>query len=390
MAHLAELGARVDDVEQVVVRRQLVLGVLVTTEMADQVSSAARQLAVENSLSVRIEPVDTTPTERGLGVVVTVLAQVLSPVQLGAAATAIASAGGNIDRIVRLARYPVTAYELSVSGASIEALRPAVVDAAQRLGFDAALQAEGLGRRAQRLVVLDVDSTLIQDEVVELLADEVGCGAEVRSITERAMAGELDFEASLRARVGLLAGATEAMLQRVRDNVQLTPGARTFVRTLQRLGFRVAIVSGGFTFVTDALADSLGLDHAFANELEMRDGVATGELVGAIVDRARKAELLAHIAELEDIPLDQTVAVGDGANDLDMLALAGLGIAFNAKPVVSAAADTTVNVPFLDAILFVLGVRRSEVEAADDADGIEREDPPVAALRPSRPSSETA
>jgi phosphoserine phosphatase len=184
------------------------------------------------------------------------------------------------------------------------------------------------------------------------------------------MAGQLDFESALRARVRLLAGLDAAAIGRARDQVRLTPGARTFVRTLRRMGFRVAIVSGGFTPFTDWLRDELQLDHAFANELDIADGRLTGDLVGPVVDRTRKAELLAHVAELEGIPLDQTVAVGDGANDLDMLAAAGLGIAFNAKPVVREAADTALNVPYLDAVLFVLGVRRSEVEAADAADGL--------------------
>ncbi len=218
-------------------------------------------------------------------------------------------------------------------------------------------------------MVLDVDSTLIQDEVVELLADEAGCGAEVREVTERAMAGELDFESALRERVRRLAGLGAAELERARARVRLTPGARTFVRTLKRLGFSVGIVSGGFTHFTDPLARELGLDHAVANVLEVRDGRLTGEVLGQVVDRARKAELLAEFAATEGIPLSQTVAVGDGANDLDMIAAAGLGVAFNARPVVQQAADTTVNVPYLDAVLFVLGVTRDEVEAADASDG---------------------
>ena len=219
-------------------------------------------------------------------------------------------------------------------------------------------------------MVLDVDSTLIQDEVIELLAEEHGCGDAVRAITARAMEGELDFEQSLRERVRLLEGLTLDDLVRARDRMRLTPGARTFVRTLKRLGFRVAIVSGGFTFFTDHLKDELQLDHAFANELEIADGRLTVAVIGAVVDRRRKAELLRHVAEIEGISADQTVAVGDGANDLDMLAAAGLGIAFNAKTIVREAADTAVSVPYLDAILFVLGVRRSEVEAADLAEGV--------------------
>jgi phosphoserine phosphatase len=182
------------------------------------------------------------------------------------------------------------------------------------------------------------------------------------------MAGELDFAEALRARVALLEGLDGAALERARSRMRLTPGARTFVSTLKRLGYTVGIVSGGFTHFTDHLRFELGIDHAVANDLEWSKGRLTGRVLDPIVDRARKAELLKEFAALEGIPLSQTVAVGDGANDLDMLANAGLGIAFNAKPVVQEAADTTVNVPYLDAVLFVLGVRRGEVEAvADDA-----------------------
>ena len=377
MGLLRDAGAEIDDVEQVVVRRQLVLGVVVSIPAGRDLHEALLRFAREHEVNVDFDPVDATPTERQLGVVVTLLAPRVTPEQLGSVASTISAAGGNIDRIIRLARYPVMAYELSVLGAPIEDLRRALVEVSRSEDLDIALQPEGLGRRAQRLVVLDVDSTLIQDEVIDLLAAEAGCGEEVAAITVQAMTGDLDFEEALRRRVRLLAGLDTAALERARDRVCLTPGARTFVRTLHRLGFKIAIVSGGFTFFTDHLQAELALDHAFANELELVDGVLTGELIGRVVDRRRKAELLAEVAELEGIAADQTVAVGDGANDLDMLAAAGRGIAFNAKPVVRNAADTSVNVPYLDAILFVLGVRRSEVEAADIADGTPIEMPPV-------------
>jgi phosphoserine phosphatase len=216
--------------------------------------------------------------------------------------------------------------------------------------------------------MMDVDSTLISDEVIELLAEEAGCLDEVRDLTERAMAGGLDFEQALRQRVALLEGLDLAALDRARERMTLTPGARTFVRTLKRLGYTVGIVSGGFTHFTDRLAEELGLDHAVANELEIVDGRLTGSVLGQVVDRARKADLLREFAQAEGVPLSQTVAVGDGANDLDMLAAAGLGVAFNAKPVVQEAAEVAVNVPFLDAILFLLGVTRDEVERADADD----------------------
>ena len=231
---------------------------------------------------------------------------------------------------------------------------------------DIAVQREGLRQRAKRLVVFDVDSTLIQDEVIDLLAAEAGRLDEVRAITESAMAGELDFEASLRARVKMLAGleADEAV-ERAWAKATMTPGAATCVRTLRRLGYVVAAVSGGFTVFTDRLRDELGLDAAYANQLEVVDGVLTGEVQGEIVDRERKAELLQAIAAENGVPIEQTVAVGDGANDLAMLDAAGLGVAFNAKPVVEAAADTALNVPYLDAVLFMLGISREEIEQAD-------------------------
>jgi phosphoserine phosphatase len=257
----------------------------------------------------------------------------------------------------------VQSYELLVSGADdrLDDLRAELLHASRANGVDVAVQREGLGRRAARLVVMDVDSTLIQDEVIDLLAEEAGCEPEVAAITRSAMAGELDFEQSLRARVKLLKGLPDSAFDCVREKVRLTPGARTFVRTLRRLGYTTAIVSGGFTHITDHLRADLGLDYAYANQLEVVDGVLTGEVLGRVVDRAGKAELLRHIAAKEGIPLDQTVAIGDGANDLDMLAAAGLGVAFNAKPSVQERAQTTINVPYLDAVLFLLGIRRDEV-----------------------------
>jgi phosphoserine phosphatase len=225
-----------------------------------------------------------------------------------------------------------------------------------------AVQRAGLARRAKHLIVMDVDSTLIQDEVIELLAGHAGCLEEVAEVTSRAMRGELDFEASLLERVALLEGLPEEVFGKVRTQVRYTPGARTLVRTLRRLGFQVGIVSGGFTQITDLLSADLGLDYAAANTLEVRDGRLTGRLVGPIVDRPGKAAALRGFAEAAGVPLSETVAIGDGANDLDMLAAAGLGVAFNAKPVVREQADTAVNVPFLDTILFLLGIPGDEIE----------------------------
>ena len=204
---------------------------------------------------------------------------------------------------------------------------------------------------------MDADSTLLQGEVVDLLAERCGCGDEVAALTAAAMADELDFEEALRQRVRLLAGLTQADLDAVRAEIRLTPGARTLVRTLKRLGYELAVVSGGFTQVIEPLVRELGIHHLAANTLVLDSGVLTGELEGAVVDRAGKAAALATFARVAGVPVARTVAVGDGANDIDMLAAAGLGIAFNAKPVVRQAADTALNVPYLDAILFLLGIR---------------------------------
>jgi phosphoserine phosphatase len=212
---------------------------------------------------------------------------------------------------------------------------------------------------------MDVDSTLIQQEVIELLAARVGVEAEVIEITNAAMAGELDFEASLRARVALLAGASEEILNEVRNEIKLTPGARTLVKTLQKLGHEVAVVSGGFTSVIEPLLTELGITNYRANSLEIVGGKLTGKVLEPIIDRAGKAQALRDFAIKTGVTIEQTIAIGDGANDLDMIAAAGLGIAFNAKPAVQAAADSSLSAPYLDSVLYLLGITREDIEAAN-------------------------
>jgi phosphoserine phosphatase len=253
-----------------------------------------------------------------------------------------------------------------VSGADPDDLRAALARQAAEQGVDVAVQRGGLHRRAMRLVIMDVDSTLITGEVIDLLAARAGCVDQITKITNAAMRGDLDFAASLRERVAMLAGLDASVLDDIRRGLELAPGARTLIRTLRRLGYRCGIVSGGFTQITDHLAAELGMDYAAANTLEIADGKLTGRLTGPVIDRAGKADALRRFAAEGGIPLSQTVAVGDGANDLDMIAAAGLGIAFNARQVVKDAADASLSVPYLDAVLYLLGVSRDEVEAADE------------------------
>jgi phosphoserine phosphatase len=371
---LAAFDLTVADVEQVVIRGRLILGILLCSGPAPDLTAIHRQvtgLADDLGMDVEITmgSVERPPSRRG-SLHVTVLGSPLVPAVFAAIAGAIAASGANIDRIGRLAHQPVTCIEFDVSGADPVTLRAALARESVTLGVDVAVQRGGLHRRAMRLIVMDVDSTLLQDEAIELLAAEAGCAAEVTGLTAAAMRGEIDFAESLRQRVALLEGLEVAVIDKLLRGLRLTPGARTLIRTLKRLGYRCGVVSGGFTPFTDWLTAELGLDFAAANTLEVADGKLTGRTLGEIIDRPAKERALRQFAAREGVPLSQAVAVGDGANDLDMIAAAGLGIAFNAKPVVRSAADTSVSVPFLDAILYLLGISRHDVEAADAEDEV--------------------
>ncbi len=369
---LAPLDVEVVDIEQVLVRGRLVLAVLVTPGLDEEsVREAVARVSAQLDMDVEVSAGagDAAPRRAGRAHVA-LLGHPLRPAAVAGIAGRIAATGANIDRIVRLARYPVTAIEFLVSGSDPALLRVELAQEAAELGADVAVQPAGLQRRAKRLVVMDVDSTLVQGEVIEMLAERAGCRDKVAEVTARAMRGELDFESSLRERVGLLAGLEAGAVDDVRRELQLTPGARTLVRTLKRLGYSLGLVSGGFTQITDHLMAELGFDYGAANTLEIVDGRLTGSVKGAVVDRAEKARALERFAAAAGVPLSQTVAIGDGANDLDMIAASGLGIAFNAKPLVQEAAHAAVNVPYLDAILYLLGITREEVEVADAADGL--------------------
>jgi phosphoserine phosphatase len=378
-ATLARFGVEVLDIEQIVLRRRLILGLLVSEPrdwkaLRDAIAKAAADL----DMSVEIDKGAGDNRHRPEGRShVTVLGSPLRASAIAAIAGRIADTGANIDRIERMARYPVTAIDLHVSGTAPDRLRAVLTEEAARQGVDVAVQSADLLRRGMRLIVMDVDSTLIQGEVIEMLAAHAGCEEEVARVTAAAMRGELDFADSLRERVALLAGLDAGCLDRVYEDLVLSPGARTTVRTLKRLGYRFAIVSGGFSQITDRLAADLDIDFSAANELEIVDGKLTGRLVGDIVDRAGKAAALRRFAARAGVPEASTIAIGDGANDLDMLSAAGLGIAFNAKPLVQQAAHTAVNVPYLDTVMYLLGISREEIEAADAAAGIVTPAPPL-------------
>ena len=381
---LADHDVVIIDIEQIVVRAHLTLSFLVTLpvglaqlqEFSQRVSDFGSALGFD----VRVhqgEAEAEADTRLHGRFQITVMGAPLRPSAISRVASEIADRGGNIDRIRRIASYPVTAVAFEGSGADVADLRSALAAAAAQTGVDIAVQDAGLDRRGQHLVVMDVDSTLIQDEVIDLLADEAGTHAQVAEITERAMAGELDFAASLTARVALLEGLPADVIDRVRDRITLTPGARTLCRTLRNLGYRVALVSGGFTEVIAPLAVELGVDHVRANTLEVVDGHLTGKVVGAIVDRAGKRSALEELALEYGIPMSRTIAIGDGANDADMLQAAGLGIAFNGKAAARDAADSSVSVPYLDSVLYLMGISRAEVEDADAHAGLDISAPPV-------------
>ncbi|MGH3496733.1 MAG: phosphoserine phosphatase SerB [Nocardioidaceae bacterium] len=372
-------GVEVLDIEQVLLRGRLVLGVLLTAPRdVGAVSRAITGVAHDLGMDVELERGVGDNEHRPAGRThVTVLGTPLRPAAVAAIAGRVADAGANIDRIVRMARYPVTAIDLDVSGAEPDQLRRLLAAEAVQQRVDIAVQPAGIHRHAQRLVVLDVDSTVVQGEVIQMLAAHAGVEAQVAAVTAAAMHGELDFAESLRDRVEMLAGIEADVLDKVVASLVYTPGARTMIRTLKRLGYRFALVSGGFTQVIERIAADLGVHYFAANRLEVVDGRLTGQIIGDVVDRAGKAAALRRFAADAGIALANTVAIGDGANDLDMLAAAGLGIAFNAKPVVREAADTSVSVPYLDAIVYLLGITREEIEAADADTGLTTPAPPV-------------
>ena len=356
----------ISDMEQVIIHGHLILTLAleVAAEKRSQILDALNECAQSHGLELRAQEGDHHSFDGPTGdsfVHITVMGRELNAGMLEKVAGIVRDAHGNIERIFRIAHYPVTALELLVSNVAVDKIKKPLATLANQSPVDIGVQAGGLQRRAKKLVVLDVDSTLIQQEVIELLAAHANVEGQVKEITERAMNGELDFAQALQERVALLAGLPERIIDEVRQEITLTPGARTLIRTLKKLHHKVGIVSGGFIEVIKPIATDLGIDFMAANQLEIIEGKLTGRVQGQIIDRAGKAAALREFALLADVDLTDTVAIGDGANDLDMIALAGLGVAFNAKQVVRESADTSVTTPYLDSVLYLLGIPRNEV-----------------------------
>jgi phosphoserine phosphatase len=385
---LAQYDVRILDIGQAVVHETLALAILIEVPASKDFTPLKKDLIVqahELDLQIRFTPISADAFARWVETqgkhrfLITVLGRVITAEQLARVSAAICDNGLNIDRIERLSgRLSLTGQtpnanaciELEVSGEvdSSDKLRAELLALSHALNVDIAFQRESIYRRNRRLFAFDMDSTLIQGEVIDELAKLKGVGEEVAKITAAAMRGELDFQQSFKRRLGLLRGLPEARVRELLRTIPLAEGAEQLISTLNLLGYKTAILSGGFTFFGRHLQERLGIDYLFANELEIVDGVVTGRVSSEIVDGKRKAGLLREIAAKENISLDQVVAVGDGANDLPMLNIAGMGIAFHAKPLVRKSASHSLSFLGLDSLLYLVGVRDRDLDAMRQTD----------------------
>ena len=356
------------DFEQVVIRDRLLLTILIKFDQAhqsaieDDVTNTFKDSGID--LAMDFSPGDHA-SGKNSNLHLVVLAEQIRPIAIAKIANLIQKYKGNIDRVRRTSDQPIIALEFDITAEfdedSLKVLQREFAVISNEFQIDIAVQRGGLIRRAKRVVLLDMDSTLIQQEVIDLLADKVGVGEQVSKITESAMRGDIDFTTSLKERVALLAGASEKIFTDVFKSISLTPGALELIKTLHKLGHKVGVVSGGFLNVIEPLLRDLRIDFYRANTLEVIDGKITGRISGPIINREAKAEALVEFAKKEGVELNQTIAIGDGANDLGMIEIAGLGIAFNAKPKVKLQADASISTPYLDSVLFLMGITRAEI-----------------------------
>lgn len=379
---LARHGAFILDIGQSDIHRNLSLGILFRskTNISGEIMKDLLFKAYEMDVNVRFTPISDEEYSNWVGLqgknryIITLLGRILTAKQIAAVSKIIAEQNLNIDNIVRLTgripldekqRAPQSCVELSVRGTPTDRqqMQQAFLELASTLNFDISFQEESMFRRMRRLICFDMDSTLIQTEVIDELAERAGVGSQVKTITEQAMQGEIDFNESFRQRVKLLKGLDVSVMKEIAENLPITEGVDRLVKVLQKVGFKTAILSGGFTYFGNYLKDKFGFDYMYANELEIENGKLTGNYLGDIVDGKRKAELLRLIAQVERIDLRQTVAVGDGANDLPMLGIAGLGIAFHAKPKVKQNAGQSLSTVGIDGILYFLGYKDSMLDS---------------------------